>query len=296
MHHTVADRCHVVDLCLIQAHGPHFLPEAAVDFHGDFVHAVEQLLENGAIPLLQGLGQHRVVGVGEGLRDHFPGVLPTHVVLVEQQAHELRDGQHRVGVVQLDAIIFAEVTQIIAVLFDIVGDHCLQRGGHEEVLLPHPQHLAGVGGVVGVEHAAQVHDGFAFDDGVGEPLRVEGIVVEFGQGLSLPQPQRAHIVGAVAGDGHVVGGGAHHHVVEGDDALLVFAAHHEGVAVFPPGVGLFRLEPIIENLFEEAVAVEDAVAGDRIVLGDGGIQEACCQAAQATIAQSCVILGIKHIG
>ena len=102
------------------------MPEAAVDFHGDFVHAVEQLLENGAIPLLQGFGQHRVVGVGEGLRDYVPGILPTHVVLVEQQAHELRDGQHRVGVVQLDAIIFAEVAQIIAVLFDIVGNHCLQ--------------------------------------------------------------------------------------------------------------------------------------------------------------------------
>ena len=87
---------------------------------------MEQLLENGAIPLLQGLGQHRVVGVGEGLRDHVPGILPTHVVLIKQQAHELRDGQHRVGVVQLDAIIFAEVAQIIAVLFDIVGNHCLQ--------------------------------------------------------------------------------------------------------------------------------------------------------------------------
>ena len=162
--------------------------------------------------------------------------------------------------------------------------------------MSHPQHLAGVGGVVGVEHATQVHDGFAFDNGVGEPLRVKGVVVEFGQGLSLPQPQRAHIVGTVAGDGHVIGGGAHHHVVEGDDALLVFAAHHERVAVFPPGVGLLRLEPIIENLFEETVAVEDAIAGDRIVLGDGRIQEACCQAAQATIAQSSVIFGVKNIG
>ena len=85
-------------------------------------------MENGAIPLLQGLGQHRVVGVGEGFCDHVPGVLPTHVVLVEQQAHELWDGQHWVSVVQLDAIIFAEVAQILAVVFDIVGDHCLQRG------------------------------------------------------------------------------------------------------------------------------------------------------------------------
>ena len=76
----------------------------------------------------------------------------------------------------------------------------------------------------------------------------------------------------------------------------MFAAHHERVAVFPPGVGLLRLEPIIENLFEETVAVEDAIAGDRIVLGDGGIQEACCQAAQTTIAQSSVIFGVKNIG
>ena len=162
--------------------------------------------------------------------------------------------------------------------------------------MPYPQHLACIGGVVGVEHTAQVHDGFAFDDGVGEPLRVEGVVVEFGQGLGLPQPQRAHIVGAVAGDGHVVGGGAYHHVVEGDDAFLMFATHHEGVAVFPPGVGLLRLEPIVENLFEEAVAVENAIASDRIVLGDGRVQETCGQAAQATIAQSGVILGVKHVG
>ena len=41
VHHTIADRRHVVDLCLIQAHSPHFLPEAAVNLHGDFKHAVE---------------------------------------------------------------------------------------------------------------------------------------------------------------------------------------------------------------------------------------------------------------
>ena len=64
--------------------------------------------------------------------------------------------------------------------------------------------------------------------------------------------QRAHIVGAVAGDGHVVGDGAHGQVVVGDDALGLLAADDEGVALLHPGVGVLGLEAVGEELLEQA--------------------------------------------
>ena len=65
-----------------------------------------------------------MVGEGEGVGDDLPGFLPAHAVLVHQQAHELRDGQHRVGIVQLHGVVFREVLQI-TVVGQVAADHRL---------------------------------------------------------------------------------------------------------------------------------------------------------------------------
>ena len=86
-------------------------------------------------------------------------------------------------------------------------------------------------------------------------------------------------MGAVAGDGHVVGDRADLHVVEVHDQLVGGAADGEGVFLLAPRVRALHLEAVVEGLAEQSVAVEDAVAGDGVILGDGGIQEAGGQAA-----------------
>ena len=53
-------------------------------------------------PLLQRLGQQRVVRVGERPPGEVPGLVPSEVRLVEQDPHQLGHGQAGVGVVELD--------------------------------------------------------------------------------------------------------------------------------------------------------------------------------------------------
>ena len=81
---------------------PHVVQEPAVDLVDDLQVPREQGLEQLDRPLLQGLGQQRVVGVGERADGQVPRLVPAELRLVEQDAHQFGDGHRRVRVVQLD--------------------------------------------------------------------------------------------------------------------------------------------------------------------------------------------------
>ena len=295
VHAPSGERRHVVDLPLVAALVGELDAEPAVDFGDDLHDAREDLLENRGRPRFQGLGENRVVGVGEGALHDFPCVFPRHAVLVQQQAHEFGNGQHRMRVVELDRVVLAEVAQVLSVVSDVGVDHRLQRRRNEEVLLAHAQDLALVGRVVRVKDAAQVGHALALDDRVGETLGVEGVVVEFLDGLGLPQAKRVDVLRPVAGDRHVVGHRAHMHVSEMDVFGGFFVADDEGVALLHPGVGMLVLEAVVDRLLEEPVAVENSVARHREVHRRAGIQETCGQAAQASVAQGCVGFGLEDV-
>ena len=74
------------------------------------------------------------------------------------------------GVIELNGVVLVEIAQVLAVILDVRINHCLQRSRDEEVLLANAQHLAVIGRVIRVEHAAQVMDALPFDNGVGETL------------------------------------------------------------------------------------------------------------------------------
>ena len=211
-------------------------------------------------------------------------------MLVHEDAHELGDGEDRVGVVELDGVVLGEAGQVGAVVTHVVVNDFLQGGGAEEVLLAHAQDLALERGVVGVQDAGDVHGALAVDDGVGEALGVEGVVVEFLDGLGLPQAQGAHVLGAIAGDRNVVGNGTHSQVRVGDDAGALFAAGNEGVTLFHPRVRMLGLEAVVEELLEQTVAVQNAVATHRQVEGGAGVQEAGGKAAKTTVTEGGVRL------
>ena len=107
-------------------------------------------------------------------------------MLIEQDAQQLRDGKYGVGVIELDGVILRKPGEVFAVLVNVVIHHGLQGGRDKEVLLAHAQYLAFVRGVIGVEHAADVHNTLALDDGLGKALGVKGIVIEVIDGLGLP--------------------------------------------------------------------------------------------------------------
>ena len=134
-HLAAPDDGHVGDLAGVIAIAVLQLPlVAGGDLLEDDPDAGQQGLDEGLGPALQGLGQDGVVGVADGLGDDVPGVLPGVALHVQQDAHQLRDDQGGVGVVDLDDVLFMEVAQG-AILGAVLTDDGLHRGGDEEVLL-----------------------------------------------------------------------------------------------------------------------------------------------------------------
>lgn len=56
----------------------------------------EEVLHERHGPLLERLGEHGVVREEERVRRDLPGLVPRHVLLVDEDAHELGDGERRV--------------------------------------------------------------------------------------------------------------------------------------------------------------------------------------------------------
>ena len=121
--------------------GAHFVEEAAVDFEDDLEMPRQQRAEEIDRPFLQRLGQQRVIGVGEGRARHRPRFVPAERVLVHEQAHQLRDGDRRVRVVELHGPFFVEGRGRAAEQ-RVDAQHVLQRAAREKELLLEPQLLA----------------------------------------------------------------------------------------------------------------------------------------------------------
>ena len=59
---------------------------------------------------------------------------------------------------------------------------------------------------------------------------------------------------------------------------------------------MLGLETVVEELLEQAVTVEDAVAGNGQFQGGAGVEEAGGQTTEATVAKGCVRLLLEHLG
>ncbi len=124
---------------------------AAGDLLDDLPHAGQQRLHQALGPDLQRLGQHGVVGIGHGVGGDVPRLIPAHAGVVDQNAHQLRDHQCRVGIVDLDNVFLVEVLQR-AVGLDMLAGDGLDGGADEEILLLEPQGLALVVVILRIEH------------------------------------------------------------------------------------------------------------------------------------------------
>ena len=75
----------------------------------DLIDAGQSGLDHVLRPALQRLGHDGVVGVGEGmLAQPSDASCPCHVLLVDQQAHQLRNRHARMGVVDVDDHFFRQ--------------------------------------------------------------------------------------------------------------------------------------------------------------------------------------------
>ena len=277
-----------------------------VDLLNELHVARQELLQDGHRPLLEGLRHDRVVGVCEGLLGDLPGLVELEPVDVDQEPHQLRHGDGRVGIVHLEAGLLRELLQV-AVGLQEAGQRVLEGGGDEEVLLLETQLLSFGGGVV------RVQDG---DDLVGLPLVEDGLLVLSGverlevellHRLAVPQPQVGRGRGTVSRDGNVAGDGMHV-LLRGPGAVgadrPVKADREAGLrpADLPwvsssrnPLIGALNLLSIGgDALLEHSVAVADPVSPTGKVERGHRVQEARRQASQSSVSERGVNLGARH--
>ena len=281
--------------------------KVGVDVKDDLQVARQHPAQHLHRPGLQRLMHQRVIGVREHALAQAPGIGPGQVVLVEQQAHQLGDGQHRVGVVEVDADLGAELVKR-AVLAQVAAQQVLHAGADKEVLLVQAQFAPRGRGVVGVEHARHVFRLVLALHRRQVIAAVEGIEVDLFGGLGRPQAQRVGGLGAVTRNDGVVGHGAH--VVAVHPLVAVAVAHHmtaeldavvhlrpgklPGVGGVEPVVGHLHLAAVHNGLPEHAVVVADAVAITRDAERGHRIQKTGRQPAQAAVAQSSIGLQLGH--
>lgn len=114
--------------------------EAVVDFYDNLIDARQQGAEHILVPAFQRLGHDGVVGVGKGVADNLPRLVPRITALIQQDAHQLRNGKGRVGVVDVDGVLFCKVFQC-AVQLHVAAHDVRDGGSHQEVLLTQTQVL-----------------------------------------------------------------------------------------------------------------------------------------------------------
>ena len=304
---VVAQDGHVVDLALVAGEGLFKVgPAAAVQLFQDGVDAGQGGAEDIHIPLFQRLAHDGVVGVGKGAAADIERFGPAVAAFVQQDAQQFGDGQGGVGVVQLDGRLFGQGVEA-AVLGQVVLANVANGGGGQEILLAQPQDLALHVVVVGVQDLADELGRGVFGDGAAVLARVEALHIEIRR-FGLPQAQLGHALPVVPGHVHVAG--------NGDDAVVVFVgdvvegalpgfldlaveldldalvrvAFEPDLAAGQPVVGLFLLPAVHDFLFEDAVLVQDGIAGARDAGGGHAVQIAGGQAAEAAVAKARVRL------
>ena len=241
------------------------------------VHVGQKIAERKRVPLFKRLRHDRVIGEVEALGADIKRLVEGKPLRL-QNAQKFGDRDNGVRVVELEAPLLGERTQIFSALFEF-SDDILQARAHHEVLLTQAQDLADHRVVVGVQDVR--------DLGRVEILRrldlavhfVETRKIELLHRLALPKAERIDDAVFVAENGHIVGNGAHRLIGELHEHRVALDAHAPRIPPFEPVVPFFVLEPVDKRLTEQPVAVADAEAVERDVLARRALQIARRKAA-----------------
>mmetsp|Transcript_14674 Transcript_14674/g.37135 ORF Transcript_14674/g.37135 Transcript_14674/m.37135 type:complete len:293 (-) Transcript_14674:379-1257(-) len=144
-----------------------------------------------------------VIRVGKGVVDNLPGLFPREAFLVDEQAHELGNGNRRVRLVQLNRHLVRQVEEGSGALLEPPQD-VLERGRDVKVLLPQTQLLPRGVVVARVEHTGQWLRPLLLLDGGIVLAVVEAPQVKLAARLALPKPQVVRVPRVESRDGNVV--------------------------------------------------------------------------------------------
>ena len=141
--------------------------KAPVDLVDDLEMPRHEQLEQFDRPLFKRFRKQRVIGIRERTNGEVPGFVPAEVCLVEQDPHQLGDGERRVRVVELNGDMIGQLGPT-DVAFAKARQDVLQRAADQEVFLQEPQAPARLGGIVWIQHARQRFGGDVADHGADE--------------------------------------------------------------------------------------------------------------------------------
>ena len=316
--HMAAGKAEVCHAHLAVRHDGHILPlsgvvgidlrqmqhQAAVDLLHDAENARQLLAEQINAPALKCLLHNGVVRVGERPAGDVPRLLPRIVVLIDQQPHQLRHAQRRVGVVDVDGDLVREIP-VGMILLEMLIQDALERRGNQQILLPQPQALA-LDVIVGrIEHLG---------DGLGHrvaleradviPARERGHVKAVRHACA-PKHKRVDRVAVVAGDKHVVRHRCHGLIIalrgaefpvfvhpfvdmsaEAHLDGLVLAGMQPHVAHFQPVVREFHLPAVNDLLLEDTELIADGEARDRVAKSGRRVHIARRQPPEAAVSEA----------
>ena len=135
VHHAVLNNLHLCNLfqrnILLVKFGQH----GFVDLYNNRIEFRQQFFHQMAIPLFEGFRHNRVVGVAENLLCNGECISKCPLAVIQhQQANQFRNGDDRMGVVQLNSQFISQIVQC-AIGCLVLFQNIRQGSGTEEILL-----------------------------------------------------------------------------------------------------------------------------------------------------------------
>ena len=120
----------------------HLLPEAGINLPHDHNDGGTDGVQQAQIPFFEGFLHDRMVRIGKSFPGDAEGCFEIHAPKA-QQPDQLRDGHHRMGIVQLGGDFIGEAGIILPVMLLISAQEILHGGGNQHILLFDPELFAG---------------------------------------------------------------------------------------------------------------------------------------------------------
>ena len=301
----VLDDGHSGGLCTVAAVAFHqACTVTVVDFYDNLEDSRNNLLYKVDIPLFQSFCHNGVVGVSKGVGNDVPSVIPSITAVIQQNPHQFRNGEGRVGVVDVDGNLFVQVIQC-AVYAHVVVYDVTDGSSTQEVLLTQTQGLSFEVVVVRIQNLRNcICHGVLAQCTCIVPF-VEGLHIK-ARSFCLPQTQSRNAFTAVTRNIQVVRNCQYGVVVVVREVVIgilpvflnfAFKVYFNGFirlrvepyrAARQPVVREFRLPAVLEFLTEDTVFIADGMTGCRNALCCHCIQIASSQSAQTAVTQTSI--------
>ena len=240
-----------------------------------------------------------------------PCIIPIETMIIDEQAHQFRDRNRRVRVIELDRVEIREFGPIAVIGKEATHD-ILQRATHEEILLHKTELLTIFRRVIRIQHLGDRLTHCLFANGFDITTIIEDVEIELARCFRIPQTQEINRFGTVTDDCDIIWNAFDGLLVDPhwtESALVihvmlntavelyllreVWPHHFPRAALFHPSIWMLNLVTVFELLTEQAELITNAIANRWQIQRREGIEETGRQATEATITEAHVGLFVS---